>query len=54
MLSRGHNNAVPCSILIYGPLGRRIVCNKSIEGASNETFEKNNPSPRRIAEHSPR
>lgn len=36
----GHNNSVPCSILIYGPLGRRIVCNKSIEGADNETFEK--------------
>lgn len=36
----GHNSSVPCSILICGPLGRRIVCNKSIEGALNETFEK--------------
>ena len=40
MLSPGANNAVPRSILICGPLGRRIVCNKSIEGAPNETFEK--------------
>lgn len=54
MLSPGRNNSAPCSILICGPLGRRIVCNKSIEGASNETFEKNNPSPRCMAEHSPR
>lgn len=40
MPSPGHNNSAQCSILICGPLGRRIVCNKSIEGASNETFER--------------
>lgn len=45
MLSPGRNNSAPCSILICGPLGRRIVCNKSIEGASNETFEKTTRAP---------
>lgn len=41
----GHNKSVPCSILICGPPGRRIVCNTSIKGASNKAFEKTTRAP---------